>query len=231
MGTLPLTAGVAVRVPELPYTQRYTEARCMTSSLGQWTSLKGHARPHVHTPNTPLRLLKPSHGLGGNHSAHGRAGRGVRVGGGLRLGAALGCLLVLASSGTEPEDDCRQDDGEMDNSKVSNKLPMLIPSMLESVRASQRAEATAQQQKEKSTADDPPIEELLEVEPPRSLWARLLELGWQALRTIQLAVLFTPVALTAPFAWLVDSESVRDTWFDLLVRVLQYCGPCFIKFG
>jgi aarF domain-containing kinase len=49
------------------------------------------------------------------------------------------------------------------------------------------------------------------------------------LRTIKLAILLTPLVLSAPIAIYFDSS--RDPWFRLLVKTIQICGPVYVKLG
>lgn len=62
-----------------------------------------------------------------------------------------------------------------------------------------------------------------------SEWARA------AARGIQLLVLFVPLAVTAPFAFLAgawDAAGVwRSRWGDLLLHTLMLAGPAFMKWG
>jgi hypothetical protein len=54
-------------------------------------------------------------------------------------------------------------------------------------------------------------------------------------RGIQLLVLFVPLAVTAPFAFLAgawDAAGVwRSRWGDLLLHTLMLAGPAFMKWG
>ncbi len=48
-------------------------------------------------------------------------------------------------------------------------------------------------------------------------------------RTVQMAVMFTPLLVSAPFALYIDR--LKDPWFRLLVKTIQECGPVYIKLG
>lgn len=50
------------------------------------------------------------------------------------------------------------------------------------------------------------------------------------LRSVQMAVLLTPLVITAPLA-IYFPQRCQDIWLKLLVKTIQVCGPVYIKLG
>jgi len=63
-----------------------------------------------------------------------------------------------------------------------------------------------------------------------SWWSKLLGFAADLLRAVELAVLFSPAALTLPLAWFAGGRLWR-WWIILSLRLVQRAGPTFVKLG
>ncbi len=60
-------------------------------------------------------------------------------------------------------------------------------------------------------------------------WQNVITILKVVFRTLQMTVLLTPLIVMAPFALYIDS--LKDPWFQLLVKIIQECGPVYVKLG
>lgn len=63
-----------------------------------------------------------------------------------------------------------------------------------------------------------------------SWWSKLLGFAADFLRAVELAILFSPAAITFPLVWFAGGSLWR-WWIALSLRLVQRAGPTFIKLG
>ena len=66
-------------------------------------------------------------------------------------------------------------------------------------------------------------------EQQKSWLSELIEALRTLIRGIQMTFFITPLILTAPIA--VYFASFQETWFYILIKTIQTCGPVYIKLG